>query len=89
MRMPHLMLLVVLFLGFITLLAHKPQGENAYAEEAIFIRSKKVDTATAPFEDVLRLCHEQAQAEHIAEQDLGAFMERCAAERMVNEALAE
>jgi hypothetical protein len=89
MRMPHLMLIVVLFLGSITLLAHKPQGDHAFAEETIFMRSKNSDTGQQPPEDIMRLCREQAQAENIPEQDMNAYIEECAASRMVDEALAE
>lgn len=89
MRMPHLMLIVVLFLGFITLLAHKPQGDKAFADEPIFIRSKKVDTAPPLPGDLVRLCGEQARAGSVTAQEMDEFIEECVASRMINEASAE
>jgi hypothetical protein len=89
MRMPHLMLVVVLFLGIVSLLAHQPQGEHAYAEEAFFISMAEKALDPDPPADVLRQCRDQARAEGVASEAIAEYLERCAASAIVKQALME
>ncbi|QJT08897.1 hypothetical protein [Oceanidesulfovibrio marinus] len=87
MRMPHLLLIVALFLGFVTLLAHQPDDDRAFAEEGVM---QAANTSPAhPPKDVMRQCLEQARAANVSEQDMNSYMEQCAGVRTAKSALAE